>query len=337
MKPPPPSASPWQLLYGGAHRLRFRWYHSRSRHLPRPVVSVGNLHWGGTGKTPLTAAVAAHLRDRGLAVCILSRGYASRGRGVRVVSTGEGPLLGPLLAGDEPVLLAGELPGVAVVVGPDRFEAGMAALHRLPHTPDLFLLDDGFSHLALRRDLDLVAFPSADPFGGGRLPPGGRRREPLAAIARAHAVVLTNAGTPEDGRALAEALRPYGFTGPGFASFTLPGQPRRIGGGELKEGAKVFLVTAIARPEGFVATVRSLGFEIAGELRFPDHHVYPVPSLQKIEEAFRSSGAEAVLTTVKDAVKLLGRLDVPLAELPIRAEPEPAFWEWLDGHRFDPR
>ena len=331
MKPPPPSTSPWQLLYGGAHRLRFRWFRSHSRHLPRPVVSVGNLHWGGTGKTPLTAAVAGHLRDRGLAVCILSRGYASRGRGVRVVSTGEGPLLGPLLAGDEPVLLAGELPGVAVVVGPDRFEAGMAALRRLPRTPDLFLLDDGFSHLALRRDLDLVVFPSADPFGGGRLPPGGRLREPLASIARAHAVLLTHAGSPEDGRVLAEALRPYGFTGPGFASFTSPGTPRRIGGGELSEGMKVFLVTAIARPEGFVATARSLGFEIAGELRFPDHHAYPAPSLEKIVEAFRSSGAEVVLTTVKDAVKLLGRLDLPLAELPIRAEPEPAFWEWLDG------
>ena len=331
MKPPPPSASPWQLLYGGAHRLRFRWFHSRSRHLPRPVVSVGNLHWGGTGKTPLTAAVAAHLRDRGLAVCILSRGYASRGRGVRVVSTGEGPLLGPLLAGDEPVLLAGELPGVSVVVGPDRFESGMAALHRLPRTPDLFLLDDGFSHLALRRDLDLVAFPSADPFGGGRLFPGGRLREPLAAVARANAVLLTGAQSPEDGRALAKALGSHGFTGPGFASFTRPGAPRRIGGGELNPSAKVFLVTAIARPEGFVSMARSLGFEIAGELRFPDHHAYPAPSLERIAEAFRSSGAEAVLTTVKDAVKLLGRLDVPLAELPIRAEPEPAFWEWLDG------
>jgi tetraacyldisaccharide 4'-kinase len=339
MKSPPPSASPWQLLYGGAHRLRYRWYHSRSRHLPRPVVSVGNLHWGGTGKTPLTAAVAAHLRDRGLAVCILSRGYASRGRGVRVVSTGEGPLLGPLLAGDEPVLLAGELPGVAVVVGPDRFEAGMAALHRLPRTPDLFLLDDGFSHLALRRDLDLVAFPATDPFGGGRLPPGGRLREPLASIARAHAVLMTNAGSPEDGRALAEALRSYGFTGPGFASFTRPGRPRWIGesGGDLEAGSKVFLVTAIARPERFLNSVRELGFEVAGELRFPDHHPYPAPTLARIAEAFRSSGAAAVLTTAKDGVKLLGRLDLPLAELPVRAEPEPEFWAWLDGVGFGTR
>ncbi|HYN19926.1 MAG TPA: tetraacyldisaccharide 4'-kinase [Thermoanaerobaculia bacterium] len=333
MKSPPPPSSPWQLFYGGAHRLRSRWYRARSRRLPRPVISIGNLHWGGTGKTPLVAAVAAHLRDRGLAVCILSRGYASRGRGVRVVSTGEGPLLGPLLAGDEPVLLSGELPGVSVVVGPDRYEAGMAALRRLPRTPDLFLLDDGFSHLTLRRDLDLVAFPATDPFGGGRLFPSGRLREPLSSIARAHAVLLTGAKSPEEGQETAEALRFYGFTGPGFASFTRPGQPRRLGGSiaDLLPGAKVFLVTAIARPDRFVALARQLGFEITGELRFPDHHAYPLPSLERIRQVFLSSGAVAVLTTVKDAVKLLGRLDAPLFELSIRADPEPAFWEWLDG------
>ena len=341
MKAPAPPSSPWQLLYGGAHRLRREWYRTRARRLPRPVVSVGNLHWGGSGKTPLVAALAAHLRDRGVAVCILSRGYASQGRGVRVVSTGEGPLLGPLVAGDEPVLLAGELPGVAVVVGPDRHRDGLQALRRLEPAPDLFLLDDGFSHLRLHRDLDLVAFPAADPFGGGRLPPFGRLREPLAAMTRAHAAILTGApaldhrgadyrGADHRGADFAEALRPYGFTGPGFASRTVPGAVR-IGGGELAAGARVFLVTAIARPEAFAATVRALGFEVAGELTFPDHHRYPPASLARIAEAFRASGAAAVLTTSKDRVKLHGQLDAPLAELPIRAEPEPAFWQWLDG------
>jgi tetraacyldisaccharide 4'-kinase len=329
MKAPAPPSSPWQLVYGGVHRLRRRWYGSRAHRLPRPVVSVGNLHWGGSGKTPLVAALAAHLRDRGLAVCILSRGYAGRGRGVRVVSAGAGPLLGPLDAGDEPVLLAGSLPGVAVVVGPDRHQAGLHALGRLAPAPDLFLLDDGFSHLRLRRDLDLVAFPAADPFGGGRLFPSGRLREPLAAVARADAVILT--GAPEgdrQGETLAEALRSRGFTGPGFASRTVPEEPRGAG---LPAGARVLLVTAIARPEAFAATVRALGFEIAGELRFPDHHRYPPASLLRITAAWRASGAVAVLTTSKDRVKLHGRLGVPLAELPIRAEPEPAFWRWLDG------
>lgn len=331
MKAPAPPSSPWQLLYGGAHQLRRRWYHTRSLRLPRPVISVGNLHWGGSGKTPLVAAIASHLRDRGLAVCILSRGYGSRGRGVRVVSTGEGPLLDPQVAGDEPVLLGGDLPGVSVVVGPDRHLAGHHALRRLTPAPDLFLLDDGFSHLQLHRDLDLVAFPACDPFGGGRLMPSGRLREPLSAMSRAHAAILTGAPGLESGPALAESLRPYGFTGGGFASRTVAGAPRYAGGGELPAGSRVFLVTAIARPESFTATVRSLGLEIAGELRFPDHHRYPPASLERIAREWRASGAAAVLTTSKDRVKLLGPLEVPLADLPIRAEPEPGFWEWLDG------
>lgn len=325
MKSPSPPISPWQLFYGGIHRLRRHWYRKRARHLPRPVISVGNLHWGGSGKTPLVAAIAAHLRDRGLAVCILSRGYASRGQGVRVVSTGKGPLLDPLEAGDEPVLLAGDLPGVAVVVGPDRHQAGLEAMRQLDPAPDLFLLDDGFSHLVLARDLDLVAFPAANPFGGGRLLPWGRLREPLASMSRAHAAILTGAPDWDDrGAALAAALRPHGFTGPGFASVIRPGKT------QLAAGARVLLVTAIARPETFTALAREQGFDVAGELRFRDHHRFPPASLARIVDAWRASSAEAVLVTSKDRVKLQGRLDAPLAELPIRAEPEPAFWAWLD-------
>jgi tetraacyldisaccharide 4'-kinase len=335
LKAPSPPSSPWQLVYGGVHRLRRRWYAAHARSLPRPVVSVGNLHWGGSGKTPLVAAIAAHLCENGLAVCILSRGYGRAGKEVRVVSAGDGPLLSPQEGGDEPVLLAGMLPGVAVVVGPDRHQAGLAALRRLDPAPDLFLLDDGFSHLALRRDLDLVAFPAADPFGGGRLFPSGRLREPLAAISRADAAILTGASeTGHLGAELAAALHSRGFTGPGFASVTRPGAPvwtsRGTGGGELAPGTRVFLATAIARPEVFAATARSLGLEVAGELRFPDHHSYPPASLDRLAAAWRASGAAGVLTTAKDRVKLQGRVDLPLAELPIRADPEPAFWEWLD-------
>lgn len=329
---PPPPTSLWQRAYGAAHRLRGRWWTERAGRLPRPVISVGNLHFGGSGKTPLTAALAAHFRDRGRKVCILSRGYASQGRGVRVVSDGGGPLLPPHVAGDEPVLLAAELPGVAVVVGSDRLHAGLQALHRLTPTPDLFLLDDGFSHLALRRDLDLLAFPAADPFAGGKLLPGGRLREPLSAAARADAALLTGApeGEPALGDELARALRPYGFTGPGFFARTLPGAPRLADGRILPPGSLVFLVSGVARPETFAETARRLGYEIRGELRFGDHFAYPEASLPRIEKAFAESGAQALLSTTKDGVKLRGRLAAPLAELPIRAEPEPAFWPWLD-------
>jgi len=350
LQAPPPGTSPWQRLYAAAHRLRGSWYRGRARRLPRPVVSIGNLHWGGTGKTPLVAAVARHLRRRGAAVCILSRGYGGSGSGVRLVSRGEGPLLDAATAGDEPVQLAGELPGVAVVVSPDRFRAGCEALARLQTAPDVFLLDDGFSHLALRRDLDLLALPAADPFGGGRLWPGGRLREPLAAAARADAVLLTGgpadaadaaptasgpaaATTSAAGAALAAALRQHGFTGPGFVCPTRAGAALLLAAGgstPLAAGSRVLLVSGIAYPERFAAAVATLDFAVMGELRFPDHHPFPPASLRRIAAAVRASGAAAALVTGKDGVKLLGRLDAPLAVLPVAAEPEPAFWEWLD-------
>jgi tetraacyldisaccharide 4'-kinase len=301
------------------------------------VVSIGNLHWGGTGKTPVVAALARHLRDRGRHVAILSRGYRGRGRGVRLVSAGAGPLLGPLVAGDEPVLLAGELAGVAVLVGPDRHEAGRHALERLDPPPDIFLLDDGFSHLRLARDLDLLALPVDDPWGGGRLFPSGRLREPLAAAARADAVVLTGlTGDPAGmGTAVAASLRTHGFTGPGFGCVARALPPRWYGGPRtehgLAPGARVVAVAAIARPARFLCALADHPLTVVGTLLYPDHHPYPDATLKEIEAAVRRSGADGVLATSKDRVKLSGRLGVPLAELPVAAEPEAAFWEWLDA------
>ncbi len=333
---PPHPRSPWQRLYGAAHRARRRFWRERAERLPRPVVSIGNLLWGGGGKTPVTAAIAAHLRDRpggGLRVAILSRGYGRTtgpDREVRVVSTGAGPLLDPSVGGDEPVLLAGELPGVAVVVAGSRAAAGRHALAHLDPPPDLFLLDDGFSHLGLARDVDLLVFPAADPFGGGRLPPSGRLREPLAAAARADAALLTGEPGDATGDDLARALAPHGFRGPGFLAPSRLGPPRFHG----PPAGRVLLVSAIARPEAFAAAARDAaardGLRVTGELRFPDHHRYPEESLERIRRAFRGEGAQAVLTTAKDRVKLHGRLDLPLAELPLAAEPEPAFLRWLD-------
>lgn len=338
--PPTPSRSPWQKLYGAAHRLRRRRWATRAERLPRPVVSVGNLHWGGTGKTPLTAAVARHLRDRpggGLRVAILSRGYKSRGDGVRVVSAGrpgEGPLLPPSVAGDEPVLLAGELPGVAVLVCPDRAAAGRHALAHLDPPPDLFLLDDGFSHVRLARDVDLLALPITDPYGAGRLAPSGRLREPLAAAAFADAVLLTGAGpvppVPELAREVGRALAPFGFHGEAFAAPTRVEGARWVTGGAVEPGTRVLLVSGVARPDGVRRSAERAGLAVVSELRFGDHHAYPAGSLAKIAERLGASGAAAVATTAKDRVKLLGRLDLPLIEIPVRAEPEPPFYDWLD-------
>lgn len=333
IRTPPRSWSPWQWLYGGAHRLRYAALRRRARRLPRPVVSVGNLHWGGGGKTPLVAAIASHLRDSGMAVAILTRGYGSKGEGVRILSRGDGPLLGPKLAGDEPVLLAGQLPGVSIVVCSDRHHAGRHAMHRLDPPPEIFLLDDGFSHLALHRDVDLLAFPAADPFAGGRLAPGGRLREPLRSASRADAVLLTGArdeGTSGGADQLATALRPYGFTGPGFVSRTFAEPACLVGDGEIRPGARAVAVSGIARPATFLDLVHGAGFDVAEHLDFHDHHAYPPASIGKILDAYTRHGAELVVTTGKDRVKLQGHLEIPLAEIPIRAEPEADFFEWLD-------
>jgi tetraacyldisaccharide 4'-kinase len=296
-------------------------------------VSVGNLHWGGSGKTPFTIALAAHLGATGRRVAILSRGYGRVSSGVRVVSRGSGPEIAVEEAGDEPFEMARALPGVAVVVGESRAEAGRRALAELAPPPDLFLLDDGFSHRALARDIDLLLFPAADPWGGGRLLPAGRLREPLAAAARADAVVLTGADAADAaaGSALAAALAPHGFDGAGFTSAVEGGPPRIAGGAELPAGARAFAVAAIARPESFFAAARRAGCLVVGEAAFRDHARYSGADLRSIERRARQAGAELVLTTAKDLPKLDGRLAYPLAMLPIAQRPEPAFWRWLEA------
>lgn len=218
-----------------------------------------------------------------------------------------------------------------MVVGERRAEAGRRALEELSALPDLFLLDDGFSHVALARDLDLLLFPAADPWAGGRLAPSGRLREPLAAAARADAVVLTGAPpTPGLGAALAAALRPGGFAGAGFASATETGVPRFVDGRLVAPGSRIFAVAAIARPEAFFAALERLGLAVAGRLALADHAPYDARALAALERAAAAAGATAIVATEKDRAKLVGRLALPLATLPISARPEPAFWSFLD-------
>lgn len=329
-----PARSPWQRFYGAVLARRRRLAAAHAERLPVPVVSLGNLHWGGGGKTPFTAAVAADLSARGLSVAIVSRGYRRSSRGPLVVSLGAGPRVSWSAAGDEPFLLAELLPGVAVAVGEQRVEAARLLLRELAHSPDLFLLDDGFSHVALARDIELLLFPAADPFAGSRLAPAGRLREPLSAARHADAVVLTGApanGLTTAGADLAAALAPHGFSGPGFASASASGPPRSAAGTALAAGTRVVAFAGIARPEAFFRDAERQGLELAARLAFPDHHSYPDESIARIEGAFRRHRAAALLTTAKDALKLAGRLKPAAAVLPVVARPEPAFWEWFDA------
>ena len=308
------------------------------------MISVGNLHWGGGGKTPITAAIARYLRDQGFKLTILSRGHGRTSRGPLVVSRGNGPLVEAAQSGDEPALLA-RIKDVNVVVAEQRFAAGQLALKNFEC--DLFLLDDGFSHVALARDIEILVFPHADPLGGARLLPTGRLREPLAAAQHAHAIILTGLpaatdATPVDAvDALSTTLdqaiealphsanedhRPKAF---GASTHTQIDAPRPIN--------NALLVCAVARAQTVIDSARTLAaehsFTLAKPLVFRDHHPYPRPSLKKIRERAQSESVDTVLVTGKDMVKLDGRLELPqpmqLVEIQHRAALPTTFYEWL--------
>ncbi|MBM3224440.1 MAG: tetraacyldisaccharide 4'-kinase [Candidatus Tectomicrobia bacterium] len=186
--------------YGGlawAHRTAYTWGIRQQRHLPCPVVSIGNLTLGGTGKTPLTMWIARWYQQQGRRVAVLSRGYGARPAAhVRVVSAGDGPVLNWQAAGDEPYLLACALPGVPILIGQDRYQTGQYACTHFG--AEVLILDDGFQHHALHRDLDIVLIDASNPFGSGHLFPRGILREPLSALRRADALVLTRVEMAEE-------------------------------------------------------------------------------------------------------------------------------------------
>jgi tetraacyldisaccharide 4'-kinase len=294
-------------VYRGAVATRIAAYRRgwvKTHVLPIPVVSVGNLTFGGTGKTPTVIALVRDLVRRGRRPAILTRGY---GRSVDepVVLVGPDPEIGPSRAGDEPLEMAARLPGVPVVVDADRVRGGATAVAR---GADIVVLDDGFQHLRLGRDVDLVLVDAGDPWGGGRLAPRGRLREPLAGLARADAVLVTK--VPVDFRPVLDEIRRvvvrYAPGTPVLAARLEPNAVRRpdgVGGPEILAGARVFAVAGLGRPEGFADLLRDAGAEVVGCRWFADHHGF---TGAEIERAVADSGRldAVVATTAKDAVKM---------------------------------
>jgi len=290
-------------LYGlGArlHRAAYRSGWLEARTLPCRVVSVGSLAAGGSGKTPLAAWLAAALHARGRRVALASRGYGRRGGGaVEVVSDGVTVLCGPERAGDEPLLLAAQAPGVPVLVARDRGAAGLRAVERFG--AEILVLDDGFQHHRLRRDLDLVVLDGAAGLGGGAVLPRGPLREPPAALALADAIVVMDGPLPPEDEARVAALAPGAAR---FAARRAPRSLRRLGAaGEeppaALRGAEVGMLCGIARPASFRATLEGLGARVVAERLFPDHHPYRARDLRGLAGA-----APRWVTTEKDAVKL---------------------------------
>jgi tetraacyldisaccharide 4'-kinase len=320
-------------IYGAAARQRRRWYAghpSRQRHLSRPVVSVGNLRVGGAGKTPIVAAIARLLMARGERPAILTRGYAREAAsdGVTVVSDGVAVLAGVETAGDEALMLARELAGVPVLVGADRYLSGRLAERQFGAT--VLLLDDGFQHLPLARDADLLVVDQDDL--SDRVLPAGRLREPLTSARLADAV-LVNAG---DEAAAAGVGRSLGVTTAFFVTRTLSA-PRLIATDEpaavVPTGAPVFAVAGIARPERFFSNLAAAGWHVAGTRAFGDHHPFTQRDVDRIAAQAGTAGAAIVLTTAKDGVRLstcnLAGLQVAIVPLVVSIEPRDSFALWL--------
>jgi tetraacyldisaccharide 4'-kinase len=235
------------------------------------------------------------------------------------------------VSGDEPFLHARDLPGVSVVVAESRYLGGQLALTE-GLAPDLFLLDDGFSHLDLARDVDLLVLPVADPWGGGCLPPRGRLREPLESARECDAILLSGReATTQSARAAAESLHPYGFSGPGFACPTVSSHPQDSEGRRLDLREPMLLVTGIARGHRVRETAASLDLTISEHLELPDHHHYPAATLERIRRTLERSGARQILTTAKDRIKLAALGEFDIVELTVNAALPQEFIDWLEG------
>lgn len=324
---------PVSSLYGLVAAARNRLYDRgvlRAHRLPVPVISIGNLTAGGTGKTPLTIHLGRALLAAGARPLVLSRGYRSEGSGTRIVSDGARVLLDPSQGGDEPVLIARSVPGMPVVVDPDRVRGGLFAIARL--SPSLVLLDDGYQHRRLARDLDIVLLDAVDPFGRYAMIPSGRLREPFSGLGRADLFVVTHAPEGESLDTLKSVVRRYNARAPIVRAHHRPEALVPLaddaGGGGLValsriDGAAVYAFCAIGNPEGFRETLIEAGARLTGFRTFRDHHPFSAVEIGEIvREASRAQSV--IVTTEKDAVRIPGvPEDAPFFALRIRMEIAP--------------
>jgi len=314
-------------IYGmvvGIRKILYQRGLFKSRRLPCKVISVGNITLGGTGKTPLVIALTRELLKRGISVGILSRGYKGlKEKTGGVVSDGRQIHLTSAEAGDEPFMLARQLSGVPVIVGKKRYAMGIYALERFGM--DCLILDDGFQHLGIRRDVDIVLIDARRRFGNGRLFPRGPLREPLRCLRRASMLVLTKTSASQPLAVLEDVLRQHASTAPFYHSrykpaFLLEAASGKLSPPQMVCGKRVFAFAGIADPEYFVYLLKELGANVAKEIHFPDHYNYELADLMMLRE--QDKRVDLFVTTEKDFVKLqrLPWNDIPLYILGIEEE-----------------
>jgi tetraacyldisaccharide 4'-kinase len=324
--------APLGYLYGVAMKARRALYRSgrfRTRELGALVISVGNLTTGGTGKTPLVEWIANELAHKGRRVCILTRGYGRRRSRSRViVSNGSEVLADANQAGDEPLLLAERLKGLAAVIcDADRVAAASWAVENLKS--DAFVLDDGFQHLRVARNLNILTIDATNPWGNRRLVPAGILRESPAALARADCIVITRADdfdqTEELQRKIDElsggrlTLRSR-MTLRGLRQVASPEAP--VGADEIK-ASSVAAFCGVGNPESFFSLVRRAGYQLCHTQTFRDHHIYSQADIDRVARESNKRGAQILLTTAKDEVKLRGlSLGIPCYAVDIEIEIE---------------
>ena len=311
------------IPYGVASAFVQWWRAARRVRLGATVISVGNLTVGGTGKTPIVVHLARRLTARGRAVAIVSRGYGRLSSGLVVVSAGEKPLVGWEEAGDEPHLAALLTRGVSVVVADDRVAGARYAVEKLG--ADAILLDDGFQHVRLARDADVLAVDAARPVGNGHLIPGGVLRENPLGARRADLIVVTRCDS-KGARLVERTLGPLAPAAPLVQTRMRPAElwdvatGRAVDASEVRERACLAL-SGIGNPGDFEATLSRMGVRVTEAMAFPDHHRYTERDRALIVREVRSSGAELIVTTEKDAVRLSAwRSPVPLVALGVEIE-----------------
>ena len=325
----------FSYLYGEVARQRRRWYARHPdarRRLARPVISVGSLTVGGSGKTPVAAHVANMLLAVGERPAILSRGYDRQAPedGVVVVRDAERLRADLARAGDEPLMLARAITGAAVMVSADRYLAGRLAEARFGCS--VHVLDDGFQHIVLERDVDLLVFGARD-LDDTQLFPAGRMRERLETASLADAVLVTDASQSDAEQIAGRLDVPRAFRvsrGLGAPQMADPaGAPATV-----SEGARVLAVAGIAYPTRFFEDLEAAGFTVARTLTFRDHHPFSRRDVEQITRQARADRVDLVLTTEKDLVRLLPHqpMAVPLASVPLIVHVEPAadFRAWLE-------
>jgi tetraacyldisaccharide 4'-kinase len=305
---------PLSLIYDAATSIRNKFYETeffKTEKLSAKFVSIGNITVGGTGKTPLVAFTAKILAEKGEKVCILTRGYGRENSDERVlVSDGEKILTDVKKSGDEPFELAENLLGIAsVLADKNRYEAGKWAIENLGITA--FVLDDGFQHRQLKRDLDIVCIDATNPFGNHNVLPLGNLRESLSNLKRADAIVITRANLISD---------------LGFGISDLTEKIQKYTDAQIFVSRnKINLQSAICNlqssvafcglgnPENFFSQLRQDGFDVVATKTFRDHYAYTQADADEIEKLAKESNAEVLLTTAKDAVKLQNlKFNLPL-------------------------